>query len=490
MLCIVINGPTLQDVYNQIVLATKYHSLVELRLDLIENLDLDELKLLRNTFPISMIFTLRPTSLGGNYSGSENERQSLIKKLATLKPNYFDLESFLPISFIKEFKKQNPEIKIIFSFNDFEKMPILSNVLEEMYKTPADFYKIAVKVNSSAESLSLLDFMKNHGPNLSIIGIGEFGIVTQILSPIFGGVFSYACLDSKQRTIWELLTIDELLNLYNYNTLSVNTSIYGVIGNPLDKSLGPTTYNPLMKFFNIPAVYVKFPVTGDQLKEFLDWAKKIGIMGLSVTMPLKEQVIPYLNEIDSWANRIKSVNHLILKGEKIESYNTDGKGALSAIENQMLVKNKRIVLLGAGGAGKAIAAEAVDRGAQVIILDLNEGTAKKLGELLGCESGGMVRMEVEYKRGYDILINATPSQLPIDPKFIKTHSFVMDVSMKPILTALLQEAKKRGCLLVHGDEMFVNQALIQSEHWFGDKIDLEKSREIMKNSLLENKSEK
>lgn len=484
MICTVIRSKTLQEVHDQLKSSANFSSVIELHLDHLTSSNWDDLQRLRQAIPLPVIFTLKPKSQGGEYAGTEEERQSLIKKFASLHPDYFDLEFTLPSGFLKEFRAQNPAIKTILSFYDAEKMPSLSSTLENMRKIPADYYKMIVKVSSSFESLSLLQFMKTHGPNLSVIGLGERGIPIQILAPIFGGTFIYASRDEKNKTAAEQLSISELVDLYHVHQLTENSLIYGVIGNPLDKSLGPITYNPLFDFFNIPAVYVKFPVTPEEVKDFMTLAKKIGIKGLSVTMPLKEQVIPYLDEIDNWAKKIRSVNNLIIDGEKISSYNTDGKGALDAIESKMKVKKKKMVLLGAGGAGKAIAAAAVDRGADVTILDINEESAKKLAEILGCSSGSMAQMGEEYEKGYDILVNATPSPLPIDSKLIIPNTVVMDVSMKPLTTQLLEEAEKKGCLTANGGEMFINQALIQAEHWFGSKIDFKRAHEMMVNAVF------
>ena len=371
MICAVIKGPSFEQAHLQLAQAQKKCSLAELRLDFFHALDFNALANLKKAFALPMIFTLRVQSQGGAFQGTEEERRAAIKKLAALQPAYLDLEATLAPDFVKQLKSDNPGVKWIVSFHDFEKMAPLAPLLEQMQKLPADLYKIAVRVNSSAEALHLLEFMQAH-PKVLAMGMGPYGPMTRILSPRFGGAFVYASLSEEESTAPGQVAVDELKR---YGT-TPSAALYGLIGDPLDKSLSHISHNALMNALQLSSVYVKFPVALPQLSDFLKMARKIGIRGLSVTMPLKERVIEYLDEIDPWAKKVGAVNTLRFEEGRIKGFNTDGKGALNALDQ---VRGKKIVILGAGGASKAVAAEALERGAQVIVLNRDEKKSASVG---------------------------------------------------------------------------------------------------------------
>lgn len=274
--------------------------------------------------------------------------------------------------------------------------------------------------------------------------------------------------------------------MYHFNDLSIKTGLYGLIGDPVEKSLSQISHNSVMQQLNLSSVYVKYPVPPEQLSDFLTWAKKVGMRGMSVTMPLKEKVIESLDFVDPWAKKIGAVNTLVFEDGKIKGYNTDGKGALDAIEAQMKVKGKRIVFIGAGGACKAAAAESIERGAEAIILNRDEKRAMQLANLLGCESGVLNYMDQISRRGYDILVNTSPDPMPIDPEYMLKGKLVMDMELQPKNTAFLLKAKEKGCTVVYGYEMFINQAVLQFQLWFGNRVDSEKVRGIIQKAVLQN----
>lgn len=485
MLCSVIKGPTYEKAHQQLTKAKALCSLAELRLDLFESIDNVQLKKLREDFSIPMIFTLRPISQGGEYAGSEETRENDIMNLSSLKPEYVDLEYTTSPDFLKEFKSKNPKTKIIVSYHDFEQMPSPEKVLELMQKLPADIYKMAFMLQSSVEALSLLLFMRKHAPNVLAMGMGGFSETTRILAPIFGAPFTYANIDSESSTAPGQVPFKVLSEAYHYKNLNSSTSIFGLIGNPIAASPSHFSHNAVFHSQELHSVYVKFPLHSEQIGDFLNLAKKANFQGLSVTIPLKEEVIPFLDEIDPWAKKVGAVNTLLFKDGKIKGFNTDGKGALDAIEDKVKVRGKKIVIMGAGGAAKAIIVEAIDRGASVTILNRDPNRAISLAEKLKCKGGSLEQISEEFHDRYDILINTTPSPVPIDAKWILPGSVVMDIKTQPKYPEFLKEAKARQCILVFGYEMFINQAIEQFRIWFGEKIDLQKAKEMTQETVLE-----
>jgi 3-dehydroquinate dehydratase/shikimate dehydrogenase len=486
MICVVIKGPSYEEALQQISTAMECADLVELRLDCFESIDMAKLQSLRSQFSTPMIFTLRCQSQGGNYPLSEKERLEAIRSLITLNPEYLDLENHIPVDKVKEIAALSPETKIILSYHNFIEMPRdLDQLYSDMKKTPADLYKIAVTPHNSIEAMRLLLWTKNIDAPVIAIGMGVHGQVNRVLGPMMGCPITYASLDENLNSAPGQLSAKILIERFHFRTLNGNTSLYGLIGDPVSHSISDETHNGFFRACGMDAIYVKIQVTPSELLEFLDYAKKLNFRGLSVTMPLKEHVIPYLDEIDPEAQEIGAVNTLLIKDGHLFGSNTDGFGALNAIEKECFVKDKRIVIIGAGGATKAIAFEAIKRGAQVTILNRDAHRAIKLAKRLDCDGNGLEFMIGCAMSGYDILINCTPIPMPISPDHILPNSIVMDIQTKPKETEFLKYAQQKKCRIIYGYRMFVEQAIGQYQIWFKDKLVSHEIREILERNALQ-----
>lgn len=478
MICVVIKGPTFDEAQQQIAKAIAYADLVELRLDCFNSLDLGALKTLRTHFSIPMIFTLRSKTQGGNYAKSEENRLADIRRLIKLKPEYLDLENDVHASFIDEISK-NSEIKLILSYHNFEETPQnLNSIYVEMRKIPAYKYKIAVTAKNCLDALQLLLWAKKSDDKLIAISMGSHGQISRILGPIVGCSITYAALEEDQKSAPGQLSAKTLIEKYHHRLLNPHTKIYALIGDPVDKSISDETHNHLIAACGLDAVYVKIQVKPSEVSDFLQLAKQLPFHGISVTMPLKEQVLPSLDDVDSQAAQIGAINTLLIENKKIDGFNTDGIGALNAIETKDKVKGKKMVIIGAGGAAKAIAFEAHKRGAHVTILNRDAEKAIQIGKLLNCVGKGLDEIAVCAESGYDILINCTPSPQPIPSDYILPHTIVMDITTKPKETAFLKQAMKKECDIIYGYQMFIEQALGQFKIWLKN-FDVQQSRKIL-----------
>lgn len=485
MLCVPIKGPSFEEAYQQIEKATSYAQLVELRLDQFTSFETQPLQKLINSFAISFIFTLRDQTQGGFYKGSEEERKAHILKLAELSPDYFDIESHVSKSFVEKVKKQFPKIKIILSYHDFEKTAVdLKQLYKELCQTAADLYKIAVKANSSLDMMRMVQLVSQAEKKLIGISMGNCGAPSRIYGPILGSPITFSSLDDNHLTAPGQISLKEMTETYHYQKLSDQSLLLGLLGDPVDKSVSHITHNMLMDVFQIDGVYMKMPVKTEELNEFLQIARVLLFRGLSVTMPLKEDVCSCLDEIDPDAKAIGAVNTLVFKDKKIKGYNTDCIGAINALERHIKIKGSRIVILGAGGAAKAVIYGACKAGADVTILNRDVEKAKQCAIDFSCKGGGYDLMSKCYDQGYDIIINCTSVEMPIDPKYIRSDALVMDIKTRPKMTDFLQKAKENGSRLCFGYEMFVEQALWQFKHWFGEKFDIAKGREILEEITL------
>lgn len=475
MLCIPVKGPTMRDAEEQLNSALQNADMIELRLDEFENLQ--NLQEFRKKIQIPVIFTLRSMQQGGKYSGSEFERLQQIEQLALLKPDYLDLEYDIPSAFVASIKSAHPNSKIILSYHNFEKTPAdLESILSVMKEVPADFYKIAVRARSILDALRVLELLQNSPKNVIAVAMGELGECTRVLGLVYGSILTFASVKGSLETAPGQLTADAMTQWYNCQNLHPESSVYGLIGDPITKSISHLTHNEVFRQNALQAVYVKMKVQPQEIKGFLLSARKLHMRGISVTMPLKEVVMTHLDFIDPEAKRIGAVNTLVFKDNKIAGYNTDGIGALNAIEEHIKVAGKKLIILGAGGAAKAIAHEAVKRKADVILLNRHAEKAQMIAAHLGCRWGSL--SDIEMEGDYDILINATSSAMPIPAEKILRDSYVMDIDIRS--TSFLLTAKEKGCRVIYGHEMFMHQALGQFLLWFPERVDILKCKQIIK----------
>jgi len=419
--------------------------------------DIVELRL--DHFPLTkrpkcpVIFTLRKKEQGGALKISEEDRLLQIEKLLEHLPDYFDIEADTDPRFIEKIAKKFPKVKLIGSYHDFEKTPLdLDALLKGMINPHFSFYKLALQAQSTLDMLRLMSFSLSVKVPFTAISMGEYGAPSRILGKIVGNAFDYAGL-TEDRSLgrYSLQTLNEL---FHYRKLNQQTLIYALIGDPVEKSEGHLFHNPR---FDHNAVYVKLRLLGEEVPEFFQLVKKLPFGGLSVTMPLKEAVFLQMDEVTLDAKKIGSINTVTFGHEKVMGSNTDGMGALNALEKHTQVKNKQLAILGAGGTARAIAFEAKRRGAIVSIYNRTKSRCETIGKELGCDAYLLNELQ-----GYDILINTIPEDISIMPI---ANTFVMDVVYSPKETALLARAKKQGCKCVYGEEMFIEQALLQQATW-------------------------
>ena len=261
--------------------------------------------------------------------------------------------------------------------------------------------------------------------------------------------------------------------------IDAQTELYGVIGNPVHHSLSPVIHNGAFQRLGWNAVYLAFQVK--DLEEALRGIRGLGVRGVSVTIPFKTEVIPLLDKVEGLARKIGAVNTIVNRGGKLTGYNTDWNGALEALEEKVNLKAKKIVLLGAGGAARAIGFGLKERDCQLIVVNRSKKKGEGLSRELGCDylpKPSLVRMKaVELEA--EVIINATSlgmfpqdGETPFPKYLLKKGMVVMDIVYQPLQTKLLREAKERGCLTVNGLEMLMRQGAAQCEIWTGRRLEI------------------
>ena len=460
---------------------------IELRLDFFAEINLGKLKDLLKNWNKKVLLTFRKTSQGGGFSGSFQEQEEIWKKLAQLKVDFVDLEYDAPESLYDLVRKIFSCAEVISSYHNFEKTPVhLTEILQCMKLHRADIYKIATMARSSLDALRMLEWVKESSQQKeNVIGIcmGDEGRITRILSPIVGSYLNYVSLEGDAAP--GQVCLQDLLQIYRYREINQKTKVFAVIGYPVEASLGPSFHNPEMARCNRNGVYVKIPIKKEQLQELFQYIYKLRFFtGLSVTMPLKEDVLACLDSIDPEAKGIGAVNTVVFENGKSIGYNTDGKGAIGALEEKITLAGKNIVVIGSGGSAKAIAFALIRKNAQVTILNRTEAKALDLARRFGCKGGSLSMLRDLYLVGYDVLINTTPDPMPFTQENICEGCIAMDIKTFPEMSLFLQKAREKNCTLIFGRDMFYYQALEQQALWFRLKNQLSLSSESSEDSIL------
>jgi shikimate dehydrogenase len=265
------------------------------------------------------------------------------------------------------------------------------------------------------------------------------------------------------------------------------TRLFGVVGSPVVHSLGPVMHNAAFEAVDLNALYLAFE--SRDISGCLRGMKALGIKGMSVTIPHKSTVIPFLDQVDDMAAKIGAVNTIVNQEGKLVGYNTDALGALKAIEAKMEISGKTCLILGAGGAARAIGFILMEHGAAPVIVNRTPERGKALAEDLGCP---FLTLDQLGRVPADLLIQTTPvgmtprpERSPVPEEILRRGMAVMDIIYNPLETRLLSMAGEKGCLTIDGLGMFIHQGAEQFRLWTGLEPPLEVMARVVKQALGE-----
>jgi len=281
--------------------------------------------------------------------------------------------------------------------------------------------------------------------------------------------------------------------------ISGKTRVCGVIGDPIEHTLSPIMHNAAFKALKLDFAFLAFKVKAADVEKAVSGMRALGIHGLNVTMPHKSAVINYLDEVDQAAKAIGSVNTILNKDGRLFGFNTDGVGALQALrENGVEPRGKKVLLLGAGGAARAIAYTLAREADELVILNRTAKQAAELANLLKQTFDRKVVADAlspnaikDTLQDSDLLINATSvgmkpnaNKTPVAFEWLRPDLAVMDIVYNPVETKLAKDAKAAGAKVVSGFEMLIYQGAASFEIWTGHSAPVEVMRHAAFNHLL------
>jgi 3-dehydroquinate dehydratase/shikimate dehydrogenase len=453
--CITVTGRTMAELRKRRDEVTDA-DLVELRLDTVDDPNAAA-ALAGRTRPV--IVTCRAAWEGGHFKGAEEERRRLLCEAQRLGAEYIDVEWKAGFDELLQARQGKG---VVLSMHDFQGVPAdLSDRAQAMRATGAEVVKLAVTARRLSDALVLLPLANNAVGQTVLLAMGEAGIPSRVLAARFGSVWTYAGDGVAPGQI----PASRLCQDFAFARARAGTAIYGVVGRPVMHSLSPAMHNAAFAAADIDAVYLPLPAS--DFNDFLSFAEALSIAGVSVTAPFKVDAFAHA-DADEISRCIGTVNTLRRCGGRWLAINTDGAGFLAPLAQRMPPAGRRVTVLGAGGAARAVTQALRSVGARVSIAARHRDRAARVAAMTGA-----LVTDWPPAASWDILVNATPvgtvpaleeSPLPEGPF---TGELVYDLVYNPPDTKLLRDARAAGCGTIGGLEMLVAQAERQFDWWTG-----------------------
>ena len=489
-ICLCLTGKTLARDLEILEKNRKFIDLAELRVDY---LDPDERFLIRR-FPemagIPVILTIRRAKDGGNFIGGEGARINILANgLAFADVDrrrnfaYVDLEEDLDVPSLEE-AARTFGTRIIRSWHNLEGVDEdLTGRLKRLKRVGDELVKASV-MPRSLEDVTRVYKVAKETKDLEkiLLCMGEYGVNTRILAELLGSRISYtSAAGEPDLPVAAPGQMDpgELSELYRFHEISPATKIFAVSGYPLKVTGSPHFFNTIFGIEQTDAVYV--PIPADSAESMLGLAEEIGIQGISVTVPYKEKVLPYLVNKSSEVQSIGACNTVVMGPQGWIGYNTDAAGFSGSLLSFVQLKDlrrRKVTIIGAGGAARAVAAEVYRLKGKALILNRTVTRARGLAEPYNFAWAGMDSHGADLMVKYsDIIIQTSPVGMephpdedPVEFYTFSGREIVMDLIYRPEKTRCLLRAEKAGCSILNGYDMLLRQARRQYEYYMNKEF--------------------
>jgi 3-dehydroquinate dehydratase / shikimate dehydrogenase len=490
--CVAIIGATPAEMLEKATAVVKETPFLEFRLDYLEKplLALPKLKhFLSENTAVTAIATCRRAANGGKFAGNLAAEMEILSKAATSGFHIVDLELESTESLKKgELQKlRDTGVALIISHHDFSATKDLDGIYKRIEPFHPDFIKIVPTAKTLTDNVTLMRFIERMDDHSNIVGIcmGDAGIISRVLGLRAGSAFTFAAATAGEETGPGQIAARTLIETYRIDQVDAATKVYGVAGNPIRSSLSPIMMNTAFRRETVNAVYLALQAT--KLSDLLKLVNEIPIQGLSVTMPLKQEIMAHLEKTDPLSAKIGACNTVLRAQDgKLYGFNTDVAGITGPLEKRMSLRGAKALVLGAGGAARAAVFGLRDKGADVFILNRTAETAQKLAKQSGSKT---IKKDALAKTPFDVVINATPIGMAgikgaplLEAKDLNTK-LVFDLVYNPLETPLLRLARQQSIPIITGIEMFVQQGARQFEIWTGKPAPEEEMLRVVIHSL-------
>lgn len=462
MICTAVRGQNLEEFLGALNNSQKTADLVELELDSLwpqlGNELLQKLDFIWAVLQKPCVVSLHGKKSGGLYTGDRALKFSILNKALVLGASYVDCE------YQEEHTEQLPYEKTICSWQNFKLTPALDDLklLTEKMATAGKLSKITCQLHEYADFLTLCrlaHWQKEQQQKFVLLGLGKFGILLNALMPVLGAEFTYG-------------QASELYDLWGVQKIDMDFKLCGTFGYPLTHAKSPALHQAYYREHAIKALYLLFETAS--AREAVETIRLLNMPQSTITAPLKEAVIPLLDELKDVALELQAVNTVMQTEGKLSGYNTDFIGFQKMLEqNKIELKNQTVCLLGAGGAAKVVAKAArLAECRHLIVLNRTLAKAENLAQSFNGAADTLNNLK-NYQ--YDILIDATSIALdskaelaaPWMREDVNFHKEQTVISLNYTESYLLAKAKAAGARTLNGEDMLRFQAEEQHKLWRG-----------------------
>lgn len=490
--CVAIAAPTPQEMMERAISAAQENTFLEFRLDYLAQplAALPKFKsFLSEKSHITAVATCRRVSAGGKFKGTIAAELEILGKAASSGFLLVDLELQTAES-IREIgvrKLRSCGAALIISHHDLHETGDLDKTFQRIHRFEPEFIKVVSTARSLADNVEMMRFLERTRDEANVIGIamGEQGLISRVLGIRAGSVFTFAAATKGEETGPGQIAARTLEETYRISQIDAATKVYGVCGNPVKHSLSPAMMNMAFRRETVNAVYLALQTR--RMKDLLTLVRGVPIHGLSVTMPLKLEILEHLDNTDPISAEIGACNTVVRSHDgKLYGFNTDVGAIVQPLERRLPLEGAKILVLGAGGAARAAVFGLVRKGAEVLILNRTPQKAQKLARQAKAKS---IRRSLVARENFDAIVNATPAgmqgektQQILEPKELNAR-VVFDLVYNPIDTPLIRMAREKGIAVITGIEMFVQQGARQFEIWTGKPAPEEEMLRVVAHAL-------
>ena len=483
--CLCLTGKTIARDLEVLDKYRRWVDVAELRVDYLEPDERFHIRRFPQLAGIPTILTVRRQVDGGRFVEGEGARIVLLATglaFADIEKRrnfaYVDLEEDLDVPSLEE-AARTFGTRIIRSFHDFQGVPDkLADKLRELRRNGDEIAKVAVMPRGMADLARIHEASAAvPGTEKIVLGLGAYGTPTRILPEKFGTLLSYTTprneVDLESAGPGQPDPLD-LVEVYRFHEQGPSTRVFGIVVKRDFAPASPAFLNPAFSRAGLDAVVVPFPT--DSLAGFFRIAEEIGVEGVLVTSAFEREMVPFLSERSDEAERIRACNVAVRRPGSAgwRGYNTTAASFSETLLARLGRRNlrwKRVALVGAGSAARAVAAELFRLGASACVLNRTEPRARELAERYGFAWGGLDGRGIELLDKFNsVIINASAAGMepddgadPLELYRFRGHEVVMDLVYRPTETCLLKRAEEAGCTVIDGAAVLERQARRQFE---------------------------
>lgn len=485
-LCVAVVGKTAAEMLAKAESVVRDNPFIEFRLDYVGQpaTAVGRLRRFLDYRPeVLAIATCRRAVNGGRFRGSASAQLDLLTKAARAGCQLVDLElqSALKLK-PDQVQRLRSQAGLVVSYHDFRATGKLEAVFAKMRAIPADFYKVVSTAKSLYDNVVMMKFLRAHSDKYSMIGLcmGEQGVISRVLGVRAGSVFTFAAATPGEETAPGQIAGRTLRDVYRIDLVDAATKVFGVVGDPVAHSLSPLMMNAAFRRENVNGVYLALHAR--KLPDLLACVRDIPIHGLSITLPYKQEILRHLDRTDGVTAKIGACNTVIRAADgKLYGFNTDVTGIVRPLEQRLPLNGAKVLVVGAGGAGRAAVFGLKERGAEVYVINRTTAAGQKLARQ--ARARFLPRAKVR-KMQFDVIINATPvgmnsgAQAPLSEKELNAR-YLMEMVYTPMETKLVKMARAKGLQIIPGAEMFVHQGGRQFEIWTGKPAPIDEMQRVV-----------